>query len=163
MCWYLCIENVFDWHLWAFFLFGLVKLISGYQNLKSTCPKGYQGFWNFASPASTYDQPTGHFLSMREKKKNLIRQPQVWCLIKSASGGTPTERSLTTWHILHTKMARAETDNSKMTGWLLRNLFKNVYSFPRCYSTTMPLDMTKFATFRALYCFEREVNQISIN
>ncbi len=33
-----------------FFLFGLVKLISGYQNLKSTCPKGYQGFWNFASP-----------------------------------------------------------------------------------------------------------------
>ncbi len=37
-----------------FFLFGLVKLISGYQNLKSTCPKGYQGFWNFASPASAY-------------------------------------------------------------------------------------------------------------
>ncbi len=35
-----------------FFLFGLVKLISGYQNLKSTCPKGYQGFWNFASPGS---------------------------------------------------------------------------------------------------------------
>ncbi len=34
-----------------FFLFGLVKLISSYQNLKSTCPKGYQGFWNFASPA----------------------------------------------------------------------------------------------------------------
>ncbi len=52
--WYLCIENVFDWHLWSFlFLFGLVKLISGYQNLKSTCPKGYQGFWNFASPAVT--------------------------------------------------------------------------------------------------------------
>ncbi len=37
--WYLCIENVFDWHLWSFILFGLVKLISGYQNLKSTCPK----------------------------------------------------------------------------------------------------------------------------
>ncbi len=54
MCWYLCIENVFDWHLWAFFLFGLVKLISGYQNLKSTCPKGYQGFWNFASPEMDY-------------------------------------------------------------------------------------------------------------
>ncbi len=37
-----------------FFLFGLVKLISGYQNLKSTCPKGYQGFWNFASPVSPH-------------------------------------------------------------------------------------------------------------
>ncbi len=49
MCWYLCIENVLI-DIYGLFLFGLVKLISGYQNLKSTCPKGYQGFWNFASP-----------------------------------------------------------------------------------------------------------------
>jgi len=32
------------------FLFGLVKLISGYQNLKSACLKGFQQFWDFASP-----------------------------------------------------------------------------------------------------------------
>ncbi len=36
--------------IYGLFLFGLVKYIFAYQNLKSTCPKGYQGFRNFASP-----------------------------------------------------------------------------------------------------------------
>ena len=31
-------------------LFGLLNFNSGYQNLKNACPKGYQEFWNFASP-----------------------------------------------------------------------------------------------------------------
>lgn len=31
-------------------LFGLVKIILGYQNPKSACLKGYQGFFNFANP-----------------------------------------------------------------------------------------------------------------
>lgn len=31
-------------------LFGLVKIILGYQNTKSACLKGHQGFFNFANP-----------------------------------------------------------------------------------------------------------------
>ncbi len=44
----MCVLKMFLIDIYGlFFLFGLVKLISGYQNLKSTCPKGYQGFWDF--------------------------------------------------------------------------------------------------------------------
>ncbi len=56
----------------VFFLFGLVKLISGYQNLKSTCPKGYQGFWNFASPA---------WWAYETLVRNILAIPNFWKVV----------------------------------------------------------------------------------
>ncbi len=75
MCWYLCIENAFDWHLdlsdflylkiYTFFI--CIYLFSGYQILKRTWPKGYQGFRICASPEYALlrlDNFKGNFLNI---------------------------------------------------------------------------------------------------
>ncbi len=48
--WYLCIENVFDWHLWSFFLFGLVKQIFGLPKSEEYLPEGLPGVLKFCEP-----------------------------------------------------------------------------------------------------------------
>ncbi len=58
MCWYLCIENIFDWQLdsylifyiFFFFLGGLVKLIFGLPKSEEYLPEGLPGILNICEP-----------------------------------------------------------------------------------------------------------------